>query len=251
LEVWYVLIEHVEPLLTFPDLFEDWFRTTGKRIVGDNEPLIVPARSMEEFLEGRENEEAYTEFYERFLPCATMKMSWDRRIVVATSARSIGKDQQSLCTSSDEAYALLLLENSYDRWLDIFARSPPGGTRQRRGESGRIFESDTPTLYTRGGIKYEKTKLPDEGKGWTGKGIRRYNELFQQVKQDRASNPDFERNWLEEKKRSQAEMEARPKKRKCDREIALSDIFGSDHEEDHGTPTTDEAPVDDESDDED
>jgi hypothetical protein len=138
-------------LLTFPDLFEDWFRTTGKRIVFDNKPLIVPARSMEEFLEGRKNEEAYTEFYERFLPCATMKMSWDRRIVVATSR----------------------------------------------------------------------------------------------------SNPDFERNWLEEKKRSQAEMEARPKKRKCDREIALSDIFGSDHEEDHGTPTTDEAPVDDESDDED
>ncbi len=72
MEVWYVLIEHVEPLLTFPDLFEDWFRTTGKRIVGDNEPLIVPARSMEALLEGRENEEAYTEFYERFLPCATV-----------------------------------------------------------------------------------------------------------------------------------------------------------------------------------
>ena len=85
---------------------------------------------MEEFLEGRENEEAYTVFFEHFVPCATMKTSCNRRITTATAN---GKNQQeSLYTISDEAFALLLLENSYDRWLNIFSINQ-GAVMQRPG----------------------------------------------------------------------------------------------------------------------
>jgi hypothetical protein len=192
---------------------------------------------MDEFLQGRSNEEAYTVFFERFMPCATRKTSWDQRIAMATSGGG------SICTSSDEAFALLLLENSYDRWLDIFTNCP-GAVMQRRGEKKRVFESDTPTLYTRGGIKYEKTRLAQSVKGWSGTGIRRYNVLFQKVKEDRASNPDFESNWLAEKKRAQAEMLVTPKKRRWDDDdLAHSDIFGSDHENRNRQTTDEEGPV--------
>jgi hypothetical protein len=68
--------------------------------------------------------------------------------------------------------------------------------------------------------------------------------LFQKVKQDRASNPDFERNWLAEKKRAQAEMVVTPKKRRWDDDdLAHSDIFGSDHENDNRQTTDEEGPV--------
>jgi hypothetical protein len=55
---------------------------------------------------------------------------------------------------------------------------------QQHGVKHRRFESDVPTLYTRGGgIKYEKTKCKDgERKGWSDNGIRRINALFEVVK---------------------------------------------------------------------
>ena len=126
---------------------------------------------MEEFLQGRKNEEAYTVFFERFVPCATMKTSWDRRIAMAASNCN-GK--QSLCTIRDKAFALLLLENSYDRWLNIFSTNK-GAVMQRRGVKQRAFQSDTPTLYTRGGIKYDKTDMTQSIKGWSDEGIARFN----------------------------------------------------------------------------
>jgi hypothetical protein len=44
---------------------------------------------------------------------------FDRQVSVATN-------DKTLCTVSDEAFALLLLENSFDRWQDIY--------RLRKGE---------------------------------------------------------------------------------------------------------------------
>jgi hypothetical protein len=99
---------------------------------------------MDEFLQGRNNEEAYTVFFERFMPCATRKTSWDQRISMATSRGG------SICTSSDEAFALLLLENSYDRWLDIFSNCP-GAVMQRRGEKKGCL-NQTPLLCIPGEV---------------------------------------------------------------------------------------------------
>jgi hypothetical protein len=74
---------------------------------------------MQDFVEGRKNKEAYTAFFDHFVPCATKKTLWDRRIAKAMS-NSAFKKRQSLCTASNEAFALLLLENIHDRWLDLF-----------------------------------------------------------------------------------------------------------------------------------
>jgi hypothetical protein len=69
---------------------------------------------MKDIVEGRKNEEAYSAFFEHFLPCATKKTLWDRRIAKAVSNPNSKKKYKSLCTISDEAFALLLLENSYN-----------------------------------------------------------------------------------------------------------------------------------------
>ena len=191
-------------------------------------------------MEGRKNEEAYTVFFERFVPSATMKTSWDRRITTATAN---GKNQQeSLCTINDEAFALLLLENSYDRWLNIFSTNE-GAVMQRRGVKQRAFQSDTPTLYTRGGIKYDKTDVTQSVKGWSDNGIKRFNALFEQVKQDRATNPEFERSWLVERKSALEEVGAGPNKRKRQPTQARSELFESDDEDDIAPTATNEGPV--------
>jgi hypothetical protein len=68
---------------------------------------------MNELMEGRKNEEAYTAFFYHFVPYAITKMLRDRCIAKAASNSNSNKDQ-SLCTISNKAVALLLLGKSYN-----------------------------------------------------------------------------------------------------------------------------------------
>ena len=208
---------------------------TGKQKV------TKPEFSLTEFLEGRKNQEAYTVFFEHFVPCVTKKTVWDIRLEKAET-----NNRQSrltpLCSISDEAFALLLLENSFKRWLDLFSNHK-GPVMQQRGVKQREFQSDVPTMYTRGGIKYDKTSVTQSVKGWSAEGIVRFNTLFDLVKCNRAENPDFERRWLAARRRTQAEDSATPKKRKLQQPQARSELFESENEDDIA-PTATEEPVD-------
>ena len=214
--------------------------TTTTARVG-KQKVTTPALVMDAFLVGRKNLEAYTVFFDHFVPCATKKTTWDRRLAKADNQPNSSM-LQPLCTVSDEAFALLLLENSFDRWLDLFANHK-GPVMQRRGLKQRGFQSDVATMYTRGGIKYDRTDITQSVKGWSDAGISRFNELFDHVKEDREQNPDFERVWLEERKSAQAENGATTKKRKRQPPQARSELFESDNE-DNIAPTADEAVVD-------
>jgi hypothetical protein len=55
----------------------------------------------------------YKAFFDNFLPCVIKKLVFDRQVSVATN-------DKTLCTLSNEAFALLLLENSFDCWQDIY-----------------------------------------------------------------------------------------------------------------------------------
>jgi hypothetical protein len=55
----------------------------------------------------------YKVFFDSFLPCVIKKSVFDHQVSVATNDRT-------LCTVSDEAFALLLLEKSFDCWQDIY-----------------------------------------------------------------------------------------------------------------------------------
>ena len=218
----------------------DWFQASGKTTKTGKQKVVRPAFSLKAFLEGRKNQEAYTVLFEHFVPCVTKKTVWDIRLAQAEINRGSSR-LKSLCSVSDEAFALLLLENSFDRWLDLFSNHTGPGMQQR-GVRQREFQSDVPTVYTRGGIKYDKTSVTQLVKGWSAEGIVRFNTLFDLVKKDRRENPDFERHWLEARQRSQKEGGATPKKRKIQPPEARSELFESEDDEDIA-PTATEEPV--------
>jgi hypothetical protein len=154
-------------------------------------------------LEGRKNQEAYTVLFEQFVPCVTKKTVWDIGLAQAQTKHGSSR-LKSLCSVSDEAFALLLLENSFEQWLDLFSNHK-APVMQQRGVRQREFQSDVPTVYTRGGIKYDKTSVTQSVKGCSVEGIVHFNTLFDLVKRDRAENPDFERHWLEAQRSAQEE----------------------------------------------
>ncbi len=210
-------------------LSTDWFRTTSfTTTVGKQKKVTrTPAFNMKDFLKGRIHVEAYTVFFEEFVPCVLKKTVWERRIAMA-GTHTEESTNNFLSTVSDEAFALLLLENSFDRWFDLYT-SNEGGVMQQRGVKQRCFQSDIPTLYTRGGIKYDKFESKEgEKKGWSDDGILRFNELFAMVKLDRAANSNFEADWLEMRKATQAEEGAKVSKRKRTRVSATSELFAED-----------------------
>ena len=159
---------------------------------------------LNDFLEGRSNPEAYGVLFSVFLPAVIGKLSFQDKILEAYDG---GRE---LCTKSDEAFVLLLLENSIDRWKDIFTRSQ-GRTTPSRGSRRRKWYSNITPKYTCGGIIFNKeddegspTDVPKAsapqqkavGKGWNNMGIKRFNELFALVNVDRSNHPGFTRNWM-------------------------------------------------------
>jgi hypothetical protein len=76
---------------------------------------------------------------------------------------------------------------------------------QQRGVRQRELQSDVPTVYTRGEIKYDKISVTQSVIGWSAEGTAPFNMLFGLVKRDRAENPDFERHWLEARRSAQEE----------------------------------------------
>ena len=123
--------------------------------------------------------ETYAFFCDTFLSCVVGKIRY-RRLVK-------GNPMTEVATISDEAFAHLLLENNFDRWVDIhksrpIAHSLPGKKKR--------WESDVLPKYTVGGLA--ATGGSRKYKGWTNEGIARYNTLFAAVKADRRKNKNFD-----------------------------------------------------------
>jgi hypothetical protein len=137
-------------------------------------------------------EDAYKVFFKYFVKCVTRISVWEKNLKTATT-------DGELCTVSDEAFALLLLENSWSRWIDIY-RKDPEALYPRCG-SKQVTVSNVPTMYTKGGIKYQKGvegQDPDKSqatrnhkKGWGRRGVERYNELFKMVEANRMLYPKW------------------------------------------------------------
>ena len=188
---------------------------------------------------GRSDEKLYQAFYTRFVRCITGKSKFKDRLQMARS-------EQEMSTVSDEAFALLLLENSQDRWLDIY-KSENGKVHTKRNQLKRQWESDVPTAFTDGGIKYnegQKKKKKKGFKGWNEAGILRFNVLFDAVKSDRRKHPDFIYTYLTMMREKTEETKPRsisPKTVRTDarnelggtsNDVVASDDSSTDNEED-------------------
>jgi hypothetical protein len=106
---------------------------------------------------------------------------------------------------------LLLLENNYDRWIDVHKNKNNGSiafdniTANKDEKRKRKWESDVSPKYTEGGISYSDSRRLTH-RGWKEEGIRRFNTLCVMVKEDRSANPnvliELIRNWKENLHRS-------------------------------------------------
>ena len=95
------------------------------------------------------------------------------------------KKVSDVATISDEAFALLLLDNGWEKWVDSHGR-----------EDGK---TDVETKHTRGGRgKGGATKFT----GWAKEGLERHNELMDLVEVDRKNNTAFEIEHLQSKRTS-------------------------------------------------
>ena len=158
---------------------------------------------MEEFLQLRSYANAYKVFFKYFVKCVTRKTLYENKLEVA-------KKDEDLCTISDEAFALLLLENNWDHWTDIYSKNSDALV-PKRGRSTELI-SNIATKYTKGGVKYgtgsdgsvankessAESKSTENRKGWSTEGIRRFNSLYLKVKEDREKNKRWFTNFVEE-----------------------------------------------------
>lgn len=115
--------------------------------------------------------------------------------------------------SGDEALALLLLENSWEHWREMYNMEfdengctrgvnadSPNGRLDARSKAFRDAKSESP-IYTRcGGGSTKKHG------GWSVEGLERYNELFGLVKKSRVTDGKaFDKFWRKRQKRILAE----------------------------------------------
>lgn len=157
----------------------------------EEEYAILPELpQLSEFQELRGNGEVFKIFCDRILPCVVGKNNWKQRC-------SIEKVSE-IASPSDEAIALLLMENSWRRWRDLYKNDC------------RTHGVETPTLYT------SEAKVRGAYAGWSDQGKRRYNGLYRKVLEDRNSQVGkmMEEQYLEY--RQEMDQGRRKRKRKKD-----------------------------------
>jgi hypothetical protein len=136
-----------------------------------DQSLRMPELNM--ILELSKNEEIYMWFLGNFLKHCIGAKNWNR----AHLRQPVSK----YCTPSSEALVLLIVDNSYDRWIDQLENE----------EKSR--KNWAPAKYTNAGISQRGgVATSKRGKGWSDDGIKRFNELLKMVHEDRKSRVVFE-----------------------------------------------------------
>lgn len=119
------------------------------------------------------NPNVYMWFLSSFLKHCVGAKNWNR----AHLCQPVSK----YCTPSSEALVLLIVENSYDRWMDQLLHE----------EKSR--KDLVPAKYTNSGVSQRGgVARSKRGQGWSDDGIKRFNELLKLVHQDRKTRITFE-----------------------------------------------------------
>ena len=147
----------------------------------------------------RSNEKAFFQFCDHILSCVVGKKLWDKSMGV--------KHMSGIATTTDEAWALLVLENSWDVWKQQ-ARSPNGKVELKERRS---------TKWT------NTSSLASRSEGWGQKGMRRFNELVRKVKEDRQRSEGVEQLYMESKQ-DESDRKAGKQKRKRQGDYEKEDV---------------------------
>ena len=167
-------------------------------------------------------------FCDSWLSCVVGENDWKKQ--------RTKKKISEIATASDEAFALLVLENIWDEWIKVpieewensrrikkmmkKTRRQWGWRKQvktyRRVQGGR--GRCRPGKYTKGYIAAGKYM------GWTNEGMEKYNYLLKQVKADRAKDSEFEEKYLERNRRKFGSKVIRKKYSGAETVISEEDI---------------------------
>jgi hypothetical protein len=146
--------------------------------------------TLNDFLEMRRNNAAYTVFYSTFLPVVVGRLLLKKLVADKDTVEEVA-------TISDEALTLLGLENYGAYWEDIFTRCKGDVRPYAKGqEMPEEHKSTVPTRYTVSSNPDANSDKEGSNKVWSGDGIQRFNLLRQGVIHDRAAHPEFLPKWL-------------------------------------------------------
>lgn len=126
---------------------------------------------LKDFLSLRQKHQAYEQFYDEILPCVVGMRKCDKE-------KNYKERMTKIATSTDEAFAILVLINSWDLWKQMAnyenckipegtERVKPKWTRENNSKSGR-------------------------SKGWNDDAIKNFNEWSKKIKNDRISHKNVE-----------------------------------------------------------
>jgi hypothetical protein len=117
----------------------------------------------------------YTVLFTSFMPGVVGVVKWRKNAPYTFVKRFV--------TIGDEAFTLLVLDNYEDRWIQMLNDGKTSGKYKAK--------------YTNGGVARQDGSTRAD-KGWSNKGLNRFNELFNMVKKDRErQNVPFEANLME------------------------------------------------------
>ena len=123
----------------------------------------------------RGNKKAYMHLCTNYMPCVVGKKNWDDQ--------SRDEPMSEIADESDEAFLLLVLENSWLVWKQL-AKYPKGTLPE--GEAKRNIPLYTGTPAGSG-----------RNEGWGDAGTKRFNALCRRVEKDRAENGEqFDREYI-------------------------------------------------------
>lgn len=133
-------------------------------------------------------------FFEKIVPLVAGVNSWKR-------AKRSGRNISDEFTAMDEAFALVVLQNSWQSWVDEFCHHPGDATKRRKAK--------WTTRAGRGKVDGET-----KSKSWAREGITVYNDIYKDVKEDRKDEKrkqfekEFAQSWAFQKENG-------PEEKKC------------------------------------
>jgi hypothetical protein len=146
-----------------------------------------------DIVKGRVDKKSYTFFYSTFVPLMDTENVWNDKITKAN-------EEMDLVTVSSEVFALTTLENKWDHWIDLYVQSNGKVATDKKFDIKSI-ESSVPAKYTREDHSNLSTNEVDDVEVWSVKGIKRFNSIFNFVKEDRIKHSQFFVEWLKEEKK--------------------------------------------------
>jgi hypothetical protein len=158
--------------------------------------------SLEELLKMREDQETFKRIMcDELLPpvCGAFRYraNWHKKLV------------QVMTTPTDEAWTLLVVENSWEQWLWHSYDKMDAKRENRVPQPKKKYTCDS--------------RGEGRNKGWSQEGIKRFNELEELVKADRRKNKKVDEEYLEEKK-MEKELDSGKRKRKKASAVSLSPV---------------------------